>query len=182
MKPKMTLDEQIAKLRDFGESRVMRNMTIVAMAMAMVAAYLFFSQNNQNLKVVMMFIGMLGVMVVLATVSMRKPLRRAAAATRHGRRVRTVIELQIDPDSENGRFFGQCTDRTLGHRWRIDFSSPMGWVPDEGSTVCELVSLPGDEEPALVITERGLLIPIWAKKLQHDGADIAAHHSGKYRP
>lgn len=79
-----------------------------------------------------------------------------AAASRLGRNV--LIDIRVVEDSENGSFFGECTNPLTCRNWRLYFSLPFGRIPVEGHGECDLVYLPDDEKPALVMTERGMLI------------------------
>lgn len=43
--------------------------------------------------------------------------------------------------------------------WHLEFSKPIGWMPESGEWPCKMVMLSDDPIPALIELEQGLLIP-----------------------
>jgi len=59
--------------------------------------------------------------VSFAVFYMRRSIQRAGAATRYGRKVRTLIDIKTFKNSKNNRFFGKCSDPLTCCDWQLIF-------------------------------------------------------------
>lgn len=155
----LSLSQQIEYLRRFAEVWPLPKVAVVCMLIAIAAASGFAFSSNESLKVLLLFVAGVSGVVAFAVATQLAGLRRAALATRKGRRVHGVLHLTVDrSDSENVVISGDM--REGGSVWKLHFGKPLGWTPQSGEWPCEMVMLDGETVPALVQLEQGLLFPI----------------------
>ncbi len=133
-------------------------MGITSFLVFVTSGYLFFQLEHETTKVFLLFFAGSGAMITFALVFTAPQLKRAARATRTGRRYPCNIDLRIDdsgPDDPvlTGSFQEGCAT------WCLKFSKPVGWAPESGTQHCEIVFLSGEKTPALGQLEHGILIP-----------------------
>lgn len=80
-KPGMRGDEQIVALQELGKSRLEQKVAAVSLLITRFAAILFFAQNEQTVRIFLMFAGGVSAMICLAAVTMRWPLQADWAVT-----------------------------------------------------------------------------------------------------
>ncbi len=157
----LTREQQIANLRVLGEGGLIRG-TIIGSALLAVAGFSFFAYADGDTgRVAGLFAGLCGVLLCLVAALGRPELRRAAAATRRGRREPASIELFPDPeDADAGTRRGEL--RPLSRhapRWQMTFARTDGWTPPEGELPVEAVYLSDVAWPVLLLHRDGLLVP-----------------------
>lgn len=154
----LSLEQQIAYLRKFGEVWPMRAVVVVSGLIAAVCLYAFSQSEQVQLNVLFLFAaGVSGILAVAISVQLPE-WQRAARATRAGRRIQSSLKLTVDrTDSEYVVISGEAHD---GHAlWHLQFSKPIGWRPESGEWPCKMVMLSDDPVPALIELEHGLLVP-----------------------
>lgn len=165
----LTRDQQIATVRRYGESPVLARKAAGCAGVAGLGVLLFVWAERQWLEVVGLFIAGVCGLVGVALVAQRQPMRRAARATRTGRRVSGVLRLEVDRrDLENVLYTGRLQDGTA--TWVLQFGNPMGWTPQSGDWRCELVFLSDDPLPALALLDDGLMFPTRQSRRTHGAA------------
>lgn len=154
----LSLDQQIAYLRKFGEVWPLRAVAVVSALIAVVCVYAFSQSEHVQLNVFLLFAaGVSGLLAVAIAIQLPE-WRRAARATRGGRRVQSSLKLTVDcVDSENVVISGEAHDGSAV--WHLQFSKPIGWMPESGEWPCKMVMLSGEPVPALIELEHGLLVP-----------------------
>ncbi|GAB2499841.1 hypothetical protein GCM10027266_17900 [Arenimonas alkanexedens] len=122
------------------------------------AVYAFSQSSHAQLNVFFLFVAGVSGLLAIAISTQLPDLKRAARATRTGRRVKGLIKLTVDrSDSDSIVVAGEMRDgRTL---WNLHFGRPFGWNPQSGEWPCEMVVLSDEKVPALVEFENGLLLP-----------------------
>lgn len=92
----LSLDEQIAYLRKFGEVWPLRPIAFVSALIAIVCVYAFSQSEHVQLKVLLLFIaGVSGIFAVIILIQLPE-WQRAARATRIGRRVNSSLKISVD--------------------------------------------------------------------------------------
>lgn len=154
----LTRDQQIAYLRTFGEAWPLKPLAFVCLVITIACIVLFARSTHSPLRVLLLFVAGVSAMLTFAIAAELPGLRRAARATRTGRRVKASIRLVVDrSDRESPVISGQARDGMAV--WELQFGKPIGWEPDEGDWACELVWLSDQPTPALVDLEHGVLVP-----------------------
>lgn len=154
----LSLHEQIELLRRFGETWPLARAAVACALLAAACVYVFTVSGNETLKVLVLFAGGVSALLALAMAAQRSGFRRAARATRTGRRIHGVLHLVVDrSDSESVVITGEMRDGPA--LWTLHFGRPLGWTPQSGDWPCKLVMLSDEKVPALVELDQGLLIP-----------------------
>lgn len=157
-KQEWNLKQQIHYVRQFGESWPLKNAAIVFALISVGAIYAFNVASHEQLKVFLLFVAGVCGLLTFAILSHLPQLRRAARATRTGRRVQGVLHLTVDSsDSENIVIAGSMQEGSA--TWKLHFGKPLGWTPQSGEWPCHLVMLADEPIPALVELDQGLLFP-----------------------
>lgn len=157
-KQDLTLKEQIHHLRRFGEDSYLMKVAVISGAAGIACLFLFFLSSHETLNVLLLFFAGLCALTAFAISAQLHQLKRAARATRAGRRIPGVLHLTVDrSDSENLSIEGDIRQGVT--TWKLHFSRPFGWTPQSGDWPCELIMLADDAIPALVQLEQGLLFP-----------------------
>ena len=165
----LTRDQQVAYLRRFGEVWPLKSIAIALGAIAAACVYLFSQSTQEQLRVVALFVAGVSGLVAVAIAMDLPGWKRAARATRTGRRVKGFIKLTVDrSDPESPTIVGRM--KCGNAIWDLQFSKPIGWEPDSGDWPCEMVLLSGEPTPALVELEDGLLVPTRRSRRQLGGA------------
>jgi hypothetical protein len=158
MKASLTLDQQVSRVRRFGESSALPLAGAVNAAGSVVGVLAFLHLSSEPARVAALLAAGIGLIVSLAMFAHYPQLKRAARATRAGRRSSGVLHLEVDrSDSENPSFSGAFRDGRA--TWNLEFGKPMGWSPQPGEWPCTLVFVSDEAVPALAILEEGLLFP-----------------------
>lgn len=154
----LSLDQQIAYLRKFGEDWPLRIVAVVSALIAIACAYAFSQSDHVQLNVLLLFVaGISGLLAVAISIQLPE-WQRAARATRVGRRVQSSLKLTVDrSDSDNVVISGEANEGRAV--WHLQFSNPIGWVPESGEWPCKMVMLSDEPVPALIELEHGLLVP-----------------------
>ncbi len=154
----LSLEQQIAYLRRFGEAWPLTAVAGVCAVLAMASVYAFTWSDHERLNVLLLFVAGVSGLLAIAISTQLPGLKRAARATRTGRRLESSIKLTVDrSDSENVAITGEIRQgRTT---WKLHFGRPLGWNPQSGEWPCELIMLSDEAVPALVQLPQGLLLP-----------------------
>lgn len=154
----LTLKEQIRHLRRLGEDLPLTKVAVICAATGAACIFAFFLSTHETLNVFLLFFAGFFVLTAFAISTQLPQLKRAARATRSGRRIQGVLHLTVNrSDSENLLIEGDI--RQGPTTWKLHFSRPFGWTPQSGDWPCELVMLADDAIPALVELDQGLLFP-----------------------
>lgn len=157
-KQEWSLKQQIHYVRQFGESWPLRNVAIFCALVSVGAIYAFNIAHQEQLKVLFLFIAGVCGLLAFAILTHLPQLKRAARATRTGRRVQGILHLKVDcSDSENIVIEGSMQEGST--TWKLHFGKPLGWTPQSGEWPCHLVMLADEPVPALVELNQGLLFP-----------------------
>ena len=155
---RLNREQQIAHVRRYGESSQLQWLAAACIGVAVLGIVAFSLFEREVLEVIALVVGGMSGLVGLAILAHLPALRRIARATRTGRRVQGVLQLQVDAsDSESIVYTGQMQEG--GATWVLGFGNPMGWEPQAGDWPCELVFLSDQPVPALAMLEQGLLFP-----------------------
>lgn len=154
----LTLKEQIDHVRRLGEDFPLTRVAAICAAIAIACICTFIVSTNETLNVFLLFLAGSCGLIAVAILAQSSQLKRAARATRTGRRIHGVLHLTVDrSDSENLLIEGYL--RQGSTTWRLHFNRPFGWMPQSGDWPCELVMLAGEAIPSLVELDQGLLLP-----------------------
>jgi hypothetical protein len=154
----LSLNQQIEYVRRFGEAWPLGTVAAACTLICVAAFYAFVVASHQQLKVVLLFVAGVSGLLVFAILSQLPRLKRAARATRMGRRTQAVLNLTVDQsDSESLVISGEVVVGSTV--WQLHFGRPLGWVPASGEWPCAVVMLDGEPLPALVELSQGLLFP-----------------------
>ena len=157
-KHEWSLQQQIHYVRQFGESWPLKNAAIVCALVSIGAIFAFNIASHEQLKVLLLFVAGVCGLLAFAILTHLPQLKRAARATRTGRRVQGTIHLTVDrSDSENVLIEGSMQEGSA--TWKLHFGKPLGWTPQSGDWPCHLVMLADEPVPALVELSQGLLFP-----------------------
>lgn len=157
-KQEWSLKQQIHYVRQFGEYWPLKKAAIVLALVSVAAIYAFNVADHEQLKVFLLFVAGVCGLLAFAILTHLPQLKRAARATRTGRRVQGILHLTVDrSDSENIMIVGSLQEGSA--TWQLHFGKPMGWAPQSGEWPCHLVMLADDPIPALVELNQGLLFP-----------------------
>ena len=160
MKPAtMTLQEQIDELRLIGESRAVTLLAPGGIALAIAGFSSAAWVDNQNLRVLCLFVAACSSLVALGSVFGIGHVRNAALATRKGRREPAMLVLHYDPhDDEPPRGVLTPTSRHA-HAWDMVLVQCRGWRPPPGAMQVDAIYLSGIAWPVLLVHADGILWP-----------------------
>jgi hypothetical protein len=154
----LSLNQQIDYLRKFGEDWPLTKVATICSVIAIACTCIFFISSHENLNIFLLFMAGTCGLLAFAIWAQLPQLKRAARATRTGRRIQGVLHLTVDrSDSESIVIEGDM--RHGSTTWKLYFSRPFGWTPQSGDWACELVMLADEPTPALVELNQGLLLP-----------------------
>lgn len=152
----LNLNQQIDYLRRYGETWSLTTVAGVCIAVAVAAICIFIVSNHEQPKVFSLFVAGVSGLIAFAILTQVSNLKRAARATRTGRRVPGILHLTIDrSDSENFVLTGEVSEGSTV--WKLYFGRPLGWTPQSGEWACEMITLADDPFPTLVELKQGLL-------------------------
>ena len=154
----LTLKEQIDHVRRLGEDFPLTMVAVICAVIAIACICTFLGSTHETLNVFLLFFAGSCGLTAVAILAQSSQLKRAARATRTGRRIHGVLHLTVDrSDSENLLIEGYLQQGST--TWRLNFNRPFGWMPQSGDWPCELVMLAGETIPSLVELDQGLLLP-----------------------
>lgn len=157
----LDLAQQISNLRVLGETRLLRNQMIGGgLAVLAGSLWCWLAWGGPGQLPALFLVGT-GAVFSLVVAFGRAHIRRAAAATRGGRREPATILLQpgVD-DAEREALHGELRPASPhARRWHMQFGRTNGWRPGEGELQVEAVYLSDVAWPVLLIHPDGLLIP-----------------------
>ena len=161
MKPAaMTLQEQVDELRLIGESRAATLLAPCGIALAIAGFSAAAWVDNQNLRVLCLFVAGCSSLVALATAFGIGHVRDAASATRKGRREPAVLVLQHNPGDDDEPPRGVLTPASRhALAWEMALVQGRGWRPTAGPMQVDAVYLSGIAWPVLLVHPDGILWP-----------------------
>ena len=116
--------------------------------------------DEQNLRVLCLFVAGCSSLVALATVFGIGHVRNAASATRKGRREPAMLVLQHDPGDDEDPPRGVLTPASRhAHAWDMALVQCRGWRPTPGPMQVDAIYLSGIAWPVLLVHADGILWP-----------------------
>lgn len=163
------LREQEDQLRNIAESPVLAGLLPVSATMAVVAMLAFWWIDDQNLRVLCLFVAGCSGIVVIAAWTSAGHLRNAAAGTRRGRREPATLTLRKDKEND-AVCLGSLTMARGARHWRMVLATAPGRSPEPGTYEAQAVFLSDIDWLVLVYCGDTLL---WPRQMPRPGNDAA---------
>ncbi|MCC7247137.1 MAG: hypothetical protein IT473_00775 [Lysobacter sp.] len=160
------LRKQEDQLRGIAASPVFAGLLPVSAAMTVLAMLAFWSIDNQNLRVLCLFVAACSGIAVFAAWTSAGHLRNAAAGTQRGRREPATLTLRKDEENDVV-CLGSLTMAHSARRWRLVLASAPGQSPEPGTYEAQAVFLSDIDWPVLVYCGDTLLWPRQTPRLGH---------------
>lgn len=145
-------------MRNIAESPVFAGLLPVSAAMAAAAMLAFWWIDNQNLRVLCLFVAACSGIAVFAAWTSAGHLRNAAAGTRRGRREPAMLTIRKDED-DDAVCLGSLTMAQGARHWRLVLVAAPGHSPEPGTYETQAVFLSDIDWPVLVYCGDTLLWP-----------------------